>query len=640
MTKNQLQIVPLAFLSMALIFAIHYKGTAINLLYMTIASFLLLACAAFALYQHCIIKQKAIPFKLPHIISFIWIIYLFSSISWSYVPSNSWYYSWVVASLPFGFLLWSWLKPICKTQTLFLTLLIIILFYAGWAVIEFIISSRSTLGPTMYQGVFGAFFAATIIPVISHYLSNKKQKLLSIHIPIIILLLLALFSTYSRGSMLSYLMVLPVLFFSAYRQKLLIKKQALLILLLTFASYISITQYAELTGGQSMSAKTELQAGQIPGLGSMGARIKLYRSMLEIYKDYPILGTGLASFNVFYRAYRDPTEGSAGHFGHNDYLQYLQEGGPVLLSFLLLALVLTGWILYQCNFKSRTSFQTTGYALAAATLFIHAAADIIFYVYALLLLAGLFLSMSYHQLVVIEEEEKNITLHKPKLTASITALGLFCAWLSLAVDTRIHTHLQWQHLWGKNYPASVADLMTLDRYYTLRPTNPESLVRLAEFYVFMLKDVKTDKEKQDMANPALFYTLKLLEVSPRFSRMYVRLAEIASAVPALKPAIYKRTLPYGITQKGNLNEQLLKKAIALDPNNNLASITLADYYQQQKTPAKALAVLNKAKLWLKMPKMLTSVEAYQRDKNYQQQVLNKIKALEKLTANAESQAIN
>ncbi len=631
MSKSQLQIIPLSLLGTALILVIHYKGTAINLLYMTIASFLLLACSAFALYQHCIKNQKAIPFKLPHIISFIWIIYLFASISWSYVPSNSWYYSWVVGSLPFSFLLWSWLKPMCKTQTLFLTLLIIILFYAGWAIVEFIMTSRSTLGPTMYQGVFGAFFAATVIPVISDYLSQKKQKLISIHIPIIILLLLALFSTYSRGSMLSYFMVLPVLFFSAYRQKLLIKKQALLILLLTFASYISITQYAELTGGQSMAAKTELKSGQIPGLSSMGARIKLYCSMLEIYKDYPILGTGLASFNVFYRAYRDPTEGSAGHFGHNDYLQYLQEGGPILLSFLLMALALIGWILYQCNFKTKPSFQTTGYVLAATTLFIHAAADIIFYVHALLLLAGLFLSMSYHKLVAIEE--KSITLHKPKLTAGIIALGLFCAWLSLAVDTRIYTHLQWQHLWGKNYSASVADLMTLDRYYKLRPTNPEPLVRLAEFYLFMLKEVKTDKEKQDMANPALFYTLKLLEVSPRFSRMYVRLAEIASAVPTLKPAIQNKVRAYGITQDSDLNEQLLKKAIALDPNNNLASISLADYYQQQKQPAKALAVLNKAKVWLKTPKMLTSVEAYRRDKKYQIQVLNKIRELEKLTPN-------
>jgi hypothetical protein len=501
------------------------------------------------------------------------------------------------------------------------------MFYALWGIVEFIITSRSSKGPTLYQGVFGALFAAAVIPVISHYISKKKQTLFSYHLIIIFILLLALFSTFSRGTMLSYLMVLPVLFFTAYRQKLANFKNVSAILILTLASYSTITFYADLTDGQSLSAKTELQAGQITELKSMGARLKLYCSMLDIYSDYPLLGTGIASFKIFYRSYRDPSEISAGNFGHNDYLQFLQEGGPVLLTFLLLALSLIAWILYQCNFKNKGSLQTAGLALASSTLFIHAAADMIFYVFSLLMLAGLLLGISYHTIETAKQSP--LTLDRPKLMGSLLISGIFLSWLSLAIDTHIYSHLVWQHLWGKDYQATVADLDTLDQYHRLRPNNPEPLVRLAELSIYMMKEVETEQEKMAMAQSALHYTLKLLNISPRFSKMYLRLAEIASLAPSLQAEISKKTQRYGISQQSNLKEQLLKKALLLDPNNNLASITLAKFYQQQQSPQKALDILKNAEVWLNIPKRINSLEAFKRGHEYKQKILGEIKQLEK-----------
>ena len=625
MTKeiNIFQLIPAFLLSLALIFAIHFKGTAFNLLYMTIASGLLLTTACLALHHHIIKQRLAIPFKLPHIICFVWIAWLFISINWSHSLSNSWYYSWVVGALPFSFLLWSWIKPLYKPQTIFNIILSIVMFYAFWAIIEFINTSRSTMGPTLYQGIFGALFAGTIIPVISNYISRKQKNSFSIYPPIIFILLLALFSTFSRGSMLSYLMVLPVLFFTAYRQNLPIKNSAITILILTIISYIIISQYSQLTGGQSMEAKT----GAITEIKSMSARLKLYQSMLDIYSDYPLLGTGLATFNIFYRSYRDPTEHSSGQFGHNDYLQYLQEGGPLLLSFLLLALALISWIIYRCAFKTKAQLQTTGFALASATFFIHAAADIIFYIYALTLLAGLFLSMSYHSLETAKLS--NIKLDNPKLTTNAAIAVLFIGWLSLTIDTRINTHLEWQYLWNKAYPSTVANIETLETYHKLSPHNPTPIERLAEFYLFMRKEVTSEEERKAMAQQALDYTLKLIDISPRFSRMYLRLAELVTLNPELKNAIQEAANAYDINPTSELIEQLLKKSINLDPNNNLASLTLADYYLQQQKTTKALTVLNNAIIWLKIPKTLFSKEAYLQDYKYQQQIIHKINSIKK-----------
>jgi O-antigen ligase len=77
----------------------------------------------------------------------------------------------------------------------------------------------------------------------------------------------------------------------------------------------------------------------------------MWKAALNIAADHPVVGVGPATFNLHYPIYHEPIDmGTYGYFVHNDYLQLLAEGGPLLLLFLLtftgmliVALFRSGW---------------------------------------------------------------------------------------------------------------------------------------------------------------------------------------------------------------------------------------------------------------------------------------------------------
>lgn len=81
-------------------------------------------------------------------------------------------------------------------------------------------------------------------------------------------------------------------------------------------------------------AATSLQSA------TFSARWAMIEGALRIYVEYPLTGSGLGSFKLLYPMFRPVTDQTTGaYFVHNDYLQVLAEGGPLLL---LLALVPVG----------------------------------------------------------------------------------------------------------------------------------------------------------------------------------------------------------------------------------------------------------------------------------------------------------
>src|SRR4029453_15915050 len=72
-------------------------------------------------------------------------------------------------------------------------------------------------------------------------------------------------------------------------------------------------------------------------------RLDLLRSAWEMFVDHPLTGGGLFCFGQMYGWYRAPSEQlTTGLFVHNDYLQFLAEGGVLLLVLPVGLLVFTG----------------------------------------------------------------------------------------------------------------------------------------------------------------------------------------------------------------------------------------------------------------------------------------------------------
>ncbi len=68
-------------------------------------------------------------------------------------------------------------------------------------------------------------------------------------------------------------------------------------------------------------------SGPPSGPGSAESRLLVWRDSLRIVRDYPVLGTGLGTFEDIYPAYQDGRLQMIFDHAHNDYLQALVEGG-------------------------------------------------------------------------------------------------------------------------------------------------------------------------------------------------------------------------------------------------------------------------------------------------------------------------
>jgi len=142
-------------------------------------------------------------------------------------------------------------------------------------------------------------------------------------------------------------------------------------------------------------------AGVAPGgdntfTGGMTVRFGLIAEAWALFLERP-LGVGFGTFAVLYAARRPLWDQiTAGRFVHNDYVQFLLEGGPLLL----LALLCVGlWAMYLLRRALLASvgdarFARAGFALAACALFAHAHINFVFYLYTLPLLLAVVLVLA------------------------------------------------------------------------------------------------------------------------------------------------------------------------------------------------------------------------------------------------------
>ena len=120
--------------------------------------------------------------------------------------------------------------------------------------------------------------------------------------------------------------------------------------------------------------------------GGIGVRLQLALAALNLVPEHPLTGFGLNAFSALYAARRPITDQvTAGRLVHNDYIQFLVEGGPLLL---LALVVLVGfaarllWVAARSD-KDSQHFARLGFVLAACLLLAHACVNFVFYRFSL-----------------------------------------------------------------------------------------------------------------------------------------------------------------------------------------------------------------------------------------------------------------
>lgn len=189
-----------------------------------------------------------------------------------------------------------------------------------------------------------AYLAMLIFPSL-YFALTAKTKLHSIfYILNSISLYMAFTFTYSRGAALGFLagmvVFIPLVFRKGQRKIMIIAIINFIIINLLFGSALTdfqlIKKYTTPSRPALTSSSTQLENG---GTESGKIRLIVWRGALEIFKHYPLFGSGVETFAYAYYQFR-PTEHnlvSEWDFlynkAHNEYLNYLANTGVVGLGF-------------------------------------------------------------------------------------------------------------------------------------------------------------------------------------------------------------------------------------------------------------------------------------------------------------------
>ncbi|MEW6611187.1 MAG: O-antigen ligase family protein [Pseudomonadota bacterium] len=335
-------------------------------------------------------------------------IWLGSTLLWTSTPYTSWFYFWIIGSLPLAYLLWQLMPdPDEAWARLWPMLVLSAAALAGWGLYQYAVQpgSRPT-GPLLDWNSYAAFLNLLFFPILVRFFLHRRAAeggaagridwIGAGYMALLAAMLFAFFAASSRGGTLAWLLIVPLALWTVRRQAAFRRKAGYVLgaALATFLVTNAIS--AAFAPGSQLSAR--MADDYIEQDRSVGSRFDMWRSTWHIIEDHPLLGTGLGSYFIYYPAYRDAKElESAGTYAHNDYLQFLQEGGPLNLLFLAALPLLLLFLIYRqwSRPDDPRRVEAAGLYLSVLGISAHAVVNFIFFNLPLSLLAGLLLGRAY-----------------------------------------------------------------------------------------------------------------------------------------------------------------------------------------------------------------------------------------------------
>ncbi|WP_312283614.1 O-antigen ligase family protein, partial [Candidatus Igneacidithiobacillus taiwanensis] len=326
----------------------YYNGALIPLLALSSALLLLFGItAAWSRLRGGLLWPRGF---LP-IFMVLWLLWFWLTLFWSHVPYSSWFYFWTLGAVPLSFLGWIMMSNMERAK-------VWPWFWAGIIISAWVLSTiglgqyYQLLGQgTGWQGLrpqgplldcnsYSAWMNLLFFPLVGRFLYLDAQRSVILahrqidwkvlgYLVTIAVVLLADFSTGSRGGLLAWLCTLPFAIWG-FRGFPGTGKQWAVILGLALLAFL-IMNYPK-----DYDILGQLNPHYISSNIATVSRSLMWIATWHIFLSHPYLGTGLGSYFLFYPAYRLPGElASAGTYAHNDYIEFLAEGGLINLGFLL-----------------------------------------------------------------------------------------------------------------------------------------------------------------------------------------------------------------------------------------------------------------------------------------------------------------
>lgn len=205
------------------------------------------------------------------------------------------------------------------------------------------ITAGAPFGPFINHNHFAAFANMTALPILSlalyqykEFVRSKEWRGKDVHITfillVIIIIITAIFMSGSRGGIVSLIAGVIVMLFILKREGE-IKVNLLLlsiIVSLVTALFFIVARWEVIDTLSSLLTPHE----DI----SLLYRLKGWKVAMQIFMDFPVAGTGFGTFSEIFLLYRPAPMLTTFNHAHNEYLQFLTEGG--LFGLLLISIPL------------------------------------------------------------------------------------------------------------------------------------------------------------------------------------------------------------------------------------------------------------------------------------------------------------
>ena len=231
-------------------------------------------------------------------------------------------------------------------------------------------------GPYVNRNHFAGLMELLIPPGLAIQILGAERR---DQLPLVTLFTLlpigALFLSASRGGIIGFVAevgFLVILIVARRREKKVL-----------FAAAVILTLAAILVSWLGIGRALDRFASYKKLEASEGRRVEMLHDSLRIYRDHPILGTGLGTLQEVFPLYETLYDGLVVNHSHNDYAEALAEtgsiGGLCGLAFLVL-LFWTSWKILNLEGDPRSFAYHTGALVACLGLLVHAGVDFNFHI--------------------------------------------------------------------------------------------------------------------------------------------------------------------------------------------------------------------------------------------------------------------
>ncbi|MFT4713927.1 MAG: O-antigen ligase [Candidatus Azotimanducaceae bacterium] len=453
-------------------------------------------------------------------------------------------------------------------------------FSAAWGLLDFFAHHQRADGPIVDPNAWAAMLNLFFFGLVSIYLTEVRYRMFAL--PVLAIFCLAMFSAYSRVGLAIFVLAGVYLGIVCAGVKAIRKP----ILLLASTALIC---FAIVHGSVSQSEATHHTEGYTVDASQHGwtQRFAMWRGALGIAETYPVFGSGLGTFVVQYPAYRELGDvRTLGYFAHNDYLQFLAEGGPALLGFLLL---FVSWLVFRLIKHSlavirgnSAKVESLVLIVAMGTVLAHSLMNFALYQIQVQMLLGLL----FARFIVLEESVQKIALSRSqkRLIQVASVLGGTTLMVVATLDA-----LSFELVYERKPISTVLNIRQAPGIYfeaisqlaTVRPGNSTNRLALATLYRSVFDKQSDERARSSLALIAALEYKAALAINPYHTGIRQYFAEFLEHNPELQLLPEINTTP----------EVLLREGVRLAPSHVENYINLVYFLERQSMMGEAYEIL-------------------------------------------------